>query len=124
MGRIGLSREALRRLVYEQCSASLMSETKWRRCLPVIREYQVVTGVRSRVKLLTCSTVSTWGLFVLPAPSYIEFLPEFGPVLYLEVEWLEVELAAGGPALIERLRMENMPVTVDQDLLRVLGHVR
>ena len=124
MASIGISREKLRRLVSEQCSASLMSDTKWRRCLPLIREYQTGLTGRTRVKLITDSEVSSWGYFILPAEGYIEFFPEVGPVLFLEMEWLEIDVSAIGPALLGQLQTDGLPVTVDAGIARIWGHVR
>src|SRR5262245_16289715 len=67
-----------------------MNDTKWSRCLSIIREHNALEKVRVRLKLPTAATVCDWGSFILPTEGRLEFFPQIGPVLSPDVDHLRM----------------------------------
>ncbi|MEO8288522.1 MAG: DUF6678 family protein [Chloroflexota bacterium] len=131
-------RKKLQALLGREGFSSYMNDTRWMRLIEELRSLGL--PLRYRIKLLTDADASEWGMWFAQDPEpYIE-LEGFGPVLALEVEWLEID--ATGPwkssspdwippdpidysveiaLLLEELRV---PSSQDGTLFRVTGHLR
>jgi hypothetical protein len=75
-----------------------MNDTKWMQLIDELRSLDL--PMRYRIKLLTDSEVSEWGTWFAEDPHAFIELEGLGPVLALEVEWLEID--ATGPWLSGR----------------------
>lgn len=126
-------RQKLRDLIAREYTHSPMSDTKWMRVVDGLRPLPP----RYRVKLITDSDVSDWSGLAQPPANYIE-LTGIGPVLFLELEYLEidsVEKRSRG-RLVNEVRVNHfvevqailksarVAYTSDGDIIRIVGHVR
>jgi len=127
-------RSKLRSLIARECKRSLMNDAKWNKALVELRKCQA----RFRLKLLTDSEVSPWDSIVPDSPeNYIE-LPAVGPVLCLEVEWLDIDpierrrvgrlvpdqLIDHTKSIERTVASLSLPYSKEESFLRIWGHVR
>jgi hypothetical protein len=121
-------RVKLRALLSRSNAVSLMSDTKWKKVVELLLTWKR----RVRIKLISDSAVSQWGSIVAGIPdTYIE-LPSVGPILTLEVEWLEIDPATptyGASVhaitmgeIVAALEALNAMVTIEDGAIRVWGH--
>ena len=127
-------RSKLRSLIARECTRSLMDDARWNKALVELRKCKA----RFRLKLLTDPEVSPWDSLVPDSPeNYIE-LPKVGPVLCLEVEWLEIDpierrrtgrlvpdrLLDHTKSVEQTLESLRLPYSREDAFLRIWGHVR
>jgi hypothetical protein len=124
-------RRKLRSLLERDGLVSLLKDTKWMRLVDALRPLPL----RYRVKLVTSDDVSGWDDRLLsPAPNYLE-LPSVGPVLALEIEWLEIaprrrldpgnlDAPADHATITALLQSLRVPFSTDGVVVRVVGHQR
>jgi len=128
-------RVQLRSLIARECAASLMNDAKWNRALSELR----TSPTRFRIKLLTQPDVSSWDTLVPDSPkNYVELPTLGGPVLCLEVEWLEIDplerrkvgrlvrdrVIDHSPTLEQTLAALRLPYSKEESMLRIWGHLR
>jgi hypothetical protein len=127
-------KQRLHELIEQECAASRMNNTRWIETVRLVRDLRL----RSRVKLLTRPEPAEWGQVWSPAPpAYIEST-HVGPVLALEVEWMEVEpfqrrrrgslvadqLIDQRESLEHGLQAIGVPYEWVDEVIRITGHVR
>jgi hypothetical protein len=127
-------RAKLRAIVEQRGMVSLLNDTKWMRAIDVLRQLPV----RFRIKLLTSDQPSDWDDCLLsPVENYVE-IPRLGPVLALEIEWLEIDtnpsrqsgcrhsglLADPMAEVVAALHSVRVPFTTKGAVVRVTGHAQ
>jgi hypothetical protein len=132
-------RERLHAAIRETCSASLMSDTKWRKLIAALKDvpsidHYFLKSIRSPVER------PGFGFLSGEAPhAFIDTL-SFGPVYLRDIEWLEfpefVAQRANGPTPpgghhqdLDELRhalavIGKFPLEETSRGLRIIGHVR
>jgi hypothetical protein len=130
-----IERERIDATIRETCSASLMSDTKWRKlfaalaAIPSIKTYYLKS-------LRKPDEVRGFGSFGLQTPHEFVDTPSYGPIYLREIEWIEFprveRRAAGSDDLhqdIDSLQHAlaaagDFPIEETARGLRIVGHIR
>jgi hypothetical protein len=124
-----MERDRIEATIRETCSASLMSDTKWRKmfaavaAIPSIKTYYLKS-------LRGAAEVRGFGAFGLQAPHEFVDTPSFGPIYLREIEWIEfprVEQSAHQDIDGLQRALEaagEFPIEETARGLRIIGHVR
>src|SRR4029079_15971757 len=114
-------RHKLHALIQREGISSQMKDTRWMRLIEALREADL--PLRYRIKLLTDPEASDWDTGFAPvAANYIE-LPKLGPVLALEVEWLEIDSVGPWPPS-QPYHVITDPVDYSEEVATLLGTAR
>jgi hypothetical protein len=133
-----LERERIEAAIRDMCSASLMSDTKWRKLVAIV---ETVPSIQHYfIKFLRSSVESTGGGFLsLYAPHEFIDTWSFGPIFLREIEWLEFPHLVPqrvGKTPVESHRQDlatlrekleaigKFPIEQTARGLRIVGHVR
>ena len=137
--------QKLQATIENECDGSRMSNTKWKEMLDALTLLYPKAGFSYRVKMLDRDKVSRWGWFSYTEhnkPGQVNCVKIEGlgnsPITILAVEYVEIEpnglydtgtywtkMPGGYQNQIERqLDALNVPYTVEDDIIRVTGHVR
>ena len=123
----------LQKLIQQECSVSILNDTKWKRAIEVLRNFPV----KFRIKRLSVSNVSQWNTGFCSVPdNYVE-LASIGPILALEIEYLEVdtierkyrgkfvdsEIIFHTEEIEESLLSLKVPYIKDDAIIRIQGHI-
>ena len=127
-------RQKLLNLLSRTGATSLMNNTKWQRLVWLLED----VPASYRVKLLVEDDVSEWyDGFVRDRPNNYFEIANVGPVIFLEIEWLEIDAvhkwrfgqktllqdrdsSAEVEAILARLRI---PHNYEDGIFRIWGHL-
>jgi hypothetical protein len=114
-------KEEIARAIQNGSYFSAMNNTKWLKLVTSFGD-----GMRARVKLITESDLDSWHVMTLAACNRYLDGPSYGPVPFLEIEWIDISICHDNPRFsdaMNAIRDLKLPCASIDDIVRVFGHV-
>lgn len=114
-------KEEIARAIQNGSYFSAMNNTKWLKLVTSFGD-----GMRARVKLITESDLDSWHVMTLAACNRYLDGPSYGPVPFLEIEWIDISICHDNPRFsdaMNAIRDLKLPCAAIDDFVRVFGHL-
>ena len=114
-------RAKIARIIQSGSYFSAMNNSKWQKLANAFGD-----GVRARVKLITEDELDEWHVMTLAASDKYLDGSSYGPVPFLEIEWIDIAIDYDNSRFIDALNAIGdlkLPHDSIEDFIRVFGHV-
>lgn len=115
------AQDKIGRIIQNGSYCSAMNQIKWLKLANAFGD-----GMRARVKLITEEESDTWSVMTLAACDKYLDGPSYGPVPFVEIEWIDIARSYNHPrsiGVMNAIRDLTLPHVEFEDFIRVFGHV-